>query len=247
MRAAPTFHRDVRADLPRSTCSFVRYDRGVRTVLIALALLVAVGARDASSKPARMDRSEPEERAVPFEPCGSGKVWKSIETCLAKDGALRILYEAEGVKVVEVAFRPPSTNTRLSLYTLRERLWIRESLYAAGSTNNALLGVTAFASPLGLGVRVDMGQTYRTSVSFNEGSARGVVRRVTSTVCVPGAWLCRAVMTSCDTYVRGHLVWMFHGAITWHASLGLRLQGDTTRAGGMCTPPRMMLDGEERD
>jgi hypothetical protein len=54
-------------------------------------------------------------------------------------------------------------------------------------------------------------------------------------------------MTSCDTYMHGRLAWTFHGAVTWHPSLGLRLQGDTTRAGGMCMPTRTMLDNEERD
>jgi hypothetical protein len=225
----------------RSLGSVVRYDPDVRTALVAIALLGVLGT-PSWAKPARMDMLERDE---PIEPCGSGKTWKAIEGCLSKDGALRLLYEAEGVKVVEVAFRPPATSTRLSLYTLREKKWFRGGLYAAAGPNNEMLGVAAFTSPIGVGVRIDMGHTMRTSVSFNEASMRGLIRRVTSTVCVPGAWSCRTVMTSCDTYVRGRLLWSFHGAVTWHASLGLRLSGDTTLVGGACVPPRTMLDSED--
>jgi hypothetical protein len=187
------------------------------------------------------------ERDEPIEPCGSGKTWKAIETCLAKQGTANVLYESNGVKVVEVAFRAPATSTRISLYTLRDKSWFRASLYASATPTNELLGVTAFPSPLGVGVRLDLGQTLRSTVNFSDGSMRGVIRRVTSTICVPDAWLCRAVVTSCDTYVRGRLVWSFHGEVTWHPSLGLRLQGDTARTGGMCVPPRTMLDAEATD
>jgi hypothetical protein len=229
----------------------VRYDPDVRTVLVAVALLIAAGTREASSRPARNRDFDLLERDEPIDPCGSGKTWKIIETCLGKQGTTKVLYEAEGVKVVELAYRAPATSTRLSLYSQRDpqrdKSWFRGSLYASGNPSNAMLGVTAFTTPLGVGLRVDMGNTMRTMVSFNDGVTRGVVRRITSTICVPGTWLCRAVMTSCDTYVRGRLVWTFHGSVTWHASLGLRLQGDTTRAGGMCTAPKTMIDDEDRD
>jgi hypothetical protein len=229
--------------------TLVRYDRGVRTVLLALALVAVAGTHDASSRPARMDQvgAQAPISIKPVEPCGSDKVWKRIETCLAKAGAPRILYQAEGVKVVEVPYRTPSKSTRLSLYTLIERTWVRGNLYAVTSPNNELLGVAAFSSPLGVGVRIDMGQTVRTTIALNDGSPRGLVRLITSTICVPGTWQCRGVMTACDTYVRGRLVWTFHGAISWHPSLGVRLEGDTTRVGGSCVPPLALVDRKERN
>ena len=219
----------------------MRYDRDVRTVLVALALLAAFGAREASSKPSRHDM-DMLERSEPVEPCEQGKTWKAIETCLGKQGTLTVIYETEGVKVVQVAFRAPSTATRLGLYTQREKSWYRAGLYASTSPSNELLGVRAFTSPLGMGVRIDMGQSMRSNISFDQTtSTRGLVRRVTSTICVPGAWQCRAVLTSCDAYIHGRLLWTFQGSVMWHASLGLRLQGDVTRAGGLCMPPRTMI------
>jgi hypothetical protein len=232
----------------RSLGFVVRYDPDVRTVLIGLALLAAGGTRDASSRPARSPKEmDMLERDEPVEPCGTAKKWKAIETCLAKQGTPTVKYETDGMKVVELSFRAPATSTRLVLYTGREGGWVRGSLFAMTSPNNVLLGMTSFASPLGAGVRIDMGQTMQTVISFNEGSTRGVLRRVTTTVCVPTAWQCRAVLTSCDAYAHGRLVWTFHGSVVWHPSLGLRLQGDPTRAGGICTPPRQMLDSEEAD
>lgn len=229
----------------RSLGSFVRYDRDVRPVLLALALIAVLGAygtREAAGKPARMDM-DMLERSEPVQPCEQGKTWKVIETCLGKEGTLKILYETEGVKVVQVAFRAPSTATRLGLYTQREQRWYRAGLFASTSPSNELLGVRAFTSPLGMGVRIDLGQSLRTNVSFDHATrSRGLVRRITSTVCVPSTWQCRAVVTSCEAYVRGRLLWTFQGAVMWHASLGLRLQGDVTRAGSLCMPPRTMID-----
>lgn len=229
----------------RSLGSFVRYDRDVRTVLVALVLLAAFGTREASSRRSPMDL-DMLERSDPVEPCSQGKTWKVIETCLGKQGSLKVIYETEGVKVVQVAFRAPSTATRLGLYTQREQSWVRAALHASTSPSHELLGVRAFTSPLGIGVRIDLGQTMRSNVSFDQAtSIRGLVRRVTSTVCVPGAWQCRAVVTSCEAYVHGRLLWTFQGSLLWHASLGLRLQGDVTRAGSLCMPPRTMIDNGE--
>jgi hypothetical protein len=226
----------------------VRYDSGVRTVLVGLGFLAALatfGAREASSKPSRLNDMDILERDDPVEPCDRGKTWKVVEKCLGKQGTTKVLYESEGVKVVQVA-SVPSTSTRISLYTQREQTWFRGSLYVSTNPSFELLGVRPFTSPLGIGVRIDVGQTLRSMISFDQStSTRGLVRRVTSTVCVPSTWQCRAVMTSCDAYVHGRLLWTFQGAVMWHASLGLRLQGDATRAGGLCMPPRTMLDNED--
>jgi hypothetical protein len=226
----------------------VRYDPDVRTALVAFGLLAVLGAGTAWSKrppPRDMDLLE---RDDPPEPCEQGKKWPAIEKCLGKDGATKILYESEGVKVVQVIFRAPSTSTRLSLYTQRDQTWFRGGMYVSTTPSVELLGIGAFTSPLGNGVRIDVGQTMRSNVSFDGmSSSRGLVRRITSTVCVPGGWQCRSVVTSCGAYVHGRLLWTFQGSLAWHASLGLRLKGDASRAGGLCTPPRTMLDDEDAE
>jgi len=164
----------------RSQRSFVRYDPDVRTALVALGFLTVLGTGTAWSKrppPREMDLLEEE----PVEPCGTGKTWKAIETCLGKDGATKILYETEGVKVVQVTFRPPSTSTRLSLYTLREKKWFRGSMYVSTNPTLELLGIGAFASPLGAGVRIDVGQTMRSNVSADRmTTTRALIRRARS-------------------------------------------------------------------
>jgi hypothetical protein len=40
-------------------------------------------------------------------------------------------------------------------------------------------------------------------------------------------------------------LWTFRGELYWHAAQGLRLRGDTTRAGGQCMPPKFMIDVDE--
>lgn len=179
-------------------------------------------------------------------PCERAATWKRVESCLGKSGAVSTVYQTDGVKIVRVAHRPPAVGAQLILYTQRGKTWQRGglSMFTNGSTE--LIGVTPHTTPHGAGVRVDIGSTITTTISTGTSSSRGILRRVFTSVCWPGAWTCRSVMTSCEAYVRGRVFWAFRGELLWHATLGLRLRGSAALAGGPCTPMTAMLLDESQ-
>lgn len=181
-------------------------------------------------------------RRVRFsDPCEGAATWKRVESCLGKRGTLSMVYQSDGVKVVRLAHRPPAIGAQLILYTQRDENWQRGGLSTFTNSSTELIGVTPHTTPYGAGIRVDIGTTISTTISTGASSSRGILRRVFTSVCWPGAWTCRSVMTSCEAYVRGRVFWAFRGELVWHATLGLRLRGSSLLAGGGCTPVKSML------
>lgn len=175
------------------------------------------------------------------DPCEAAATWKRVEACLGKRGTLSTVYQTDGVKLVRLANRPPAVGAQLILYKQRDKTWQRGdlSMFTNGSTE--LIGVAPHTTPHGEGLRVDIGSTITTTISMGAASSRGILRRVFTSVCWPGAWTCRSVMTSCEAYVRGRVFWAFRGELVWHATLGLRLRGSSALAGGGCTPVKSLL------
>jgi hypothetical protein len=183
----------------------------------------------------------------PPDPCGTGKTWKQVAACLKKQGGAKIVYDTPTAKVVQIPFGGGTDASRLWLFIQTEKgPWIRASYSGYTNPQTELLGVTPYTAEVAAGLRVDIGNTVRTSFSSEQGAVtRGILRRVNTTVCLPTGWICRTITTACDAYVHGHLLWSFQAQIVWKAASGLRLRVDTSHAGGMCTPAKSMIDKSE--
>jgi hypothetical protein len=230
----------------------VRYDPYVRG-LACLLVIAATGV--ASAHPAPHMRRPPPNRddlldmpaVEPPDPCGTGKTWKQIDTCLKKQGDAKIVYDTPAAKVVQIPFGGGTAASRLWLFIQTEKgPWIRASYTGYTNPQTELLGIAAYSAEVGAGLRVDIGNTARTSFSIDQGAvARGILRRVNTTVCLPTGWVCRTITTACDAYVQGHLLWSFQAELVWKPAIGLRLHVDTSHAGGMCMPLKSMIDETE--
>jgi hypothetical protein len=237
----------------------VRYDRDVRALVLAFAVsCVAATSGVAHARPAGRDDDrilDPFHRRAkraplpPPDPCTQGKTWNAVAACLRKQTTLEVLYDADPVKIVRMAPRAPSPFGQLLMYTRREKRWVRSGFYVMSSSPQQDVRISKFPTPLGDGVRIDTASFVRSVFSPGKGisASRGLVQRVSSMVCTPSTWSCRSALTSCDAYTRGRLLWTFRGELYWHPSLGLRLRGDTSGAGGQCQPPRFMIDVDETE
>lgn len=229
----------------------VRYDRDVRALVLAFAVsCVAATSLAHARRPPRDVDLDPfgkrSTQAAP-EPCTQGKTWNAVLACLNKQAAPEILYDTEVVKIVRLSPKPPAKVGMLQMFTRREKLWVRSGFYQASFSERDQIQIAAFPTPTGDGVRVDTSSAFPSVFSPGPGAtaARGLVQRTTSMVCAPTTWSCRTVLTSCDAYLRGRLVWTFRGELYWHPSLGVRLRGDGSRAGGQCQPPKYMMDPDD--
>jgi hypothetical protein len=215
----------------------------VRAILVGL--LVAVAAQSAAAKPRARD-IDFFDGEVPPRPCTRARTWPDAKRCLDKLGTTSVLHDTDTAKVV--TFVPKGTTATVQqvlLYANVEGAWIRTGFSGTKTPTNELLRVDKATTPNGDGVRIDMGTSLRTNLTLQKfgGSVRGILRRTFSQVCVPTTWSCRSFMTACEAYVHGKVYWTFHGEIVWHPTLGIRMRGETTAAGGNCKPsPKMLVD-----
>jgi len=211
----------------------------VRTLL---ALAIVIGAASAA------DAKKPRARDVDFmefgdeapEPCGRGKTWDVVRKCLEKASTVTLVHQSDVVKIVALEDKKTKTNfKRVVMYTKRDKEFVRAPTFSAVSSDtNEILGISdKFKTSLGDAVRVDVGQTSRTSFSIASGTVtRGILRRTFTTVCMPNTWNCMTLMTRCEAIAAGRTYWMFHGEPTWHPTLGLRMYGSLAATGGVCKP-----------
>lgn len=217
-------------------------------VRVALAIMIAIAAFGvAESKPRLRDLEPFDGDDFDVEPCGNGKTWAVVERCMKKQGNLALLHQTETVRIVRITSVSSPAFSRLHLYTKTTTGWVRGNLNASTNATVELLGVSMFHAPGGDGIQLAFGSITRQSVSLDQTSAtkRAVVRRVTTHVCLPDGWSCRAMVTDCEVYVDGKAYWTFHGEMFWHPSLGLRIRGSAENAGTICKPPRaFLIEGE---
>lgn len=232
-------------EIARSSTGFVRYDRDVRWVLALV--LVAVVPPAASGKPRLREMDFLDD--APPTPCVRAKTWPVAKKCLDKIGTTTVIFATDVAKVVSVVAKHSSTPTvkHVLLYAKVEAGWLRTGFSGSMTPTNELLRVDKLATPNGDGLRLDFGTSVRTSFTLqpSSGIVRGVLRRTFSTVCVPSTWSCRSLMTTCEAYVQGKVYWTFHGEVVWHPTLGARMRGETTAAGGVCNPPKTSLVDED--
>lgn len=216
----------------------MRYDPDVRRLVVVACILGTAVAADARR------RREFDPGDFPVEPCGSGKTWPIVKKCLDKTGSIEIIHQTDKTRTITITPKHSTNGSgkRVLLYAQNATGWSRTSLSMFPATS-ADLRVDKFTVPTGDAVRVDMVSTSRTSFTLTPSttSVRGVLRRTFTTVCIPGNWECRTLMTSCEAYVRGKAYWSFHGELVWHASLGLRMRGGRTAAGGLCKPSESLM------
>lgn len=183
---------------------------------------------------------------APPTPCPRAKTWPRAKKCLDKLGTTTVIYATDVAKVVSIGAKGGANPgfKQLLLYAKVEGAWIRTSFNSSVTPTNELLRVDKVATPNGDAVRIDIGTSARTSFVLQplSGSVPGVLRRTFTSVCVPSTWACRSLMTTCEAYVDGKVYWTFHGEVIWHPTLGARMRGETTAAGGVCNPPRSALD-----
>lgn len=181
-------------------------------------------------------------------PCARAKTWPDAKRCLNKAGTMNLIYETDTAKVVTLVQKGSNGAVKeVLLYAKVESGWIRTGFSGSITATNELLRVEKLATPNGDGVRIDTGTSARTSFVLQpfSGSVRGVLRRTFSSVCVPTTWSCRSLMTVCEAYVHGKVYWTFHGEVVWHPTLGIRVRGDTSAAGGTCKPSPTVLVNED--
>lgn len=231
--------------IARSPVSFVRYDPDVRlSLVVVLILLFGAGAADAKR---RREIDVFGEREPP-RPCARAKTWSFAKKCLDKAGTTNVVYQTDTAKVVTFVLKGARSDAgkQVVFFSLVEAAWVRTDLGVTLSPTTELLHAGAFSTPTGDAVRVDTGVTMHTTFALGSaGVVEGVTRRTFAAVCMPSQSSCWQMMTSCEAYVHGRVFWTFHSEIVWHPSLGLRLRGATTAAGGLCTPSKSMMIDEE--
>lgn len=211
----------------------------MRTVLALSLVIGAVSAADAR-KPAIRDRDLDfmDFNDAP-EPCARGKTWDVVRKCLEKTNKLTMIHQTDVVKVVAMEDKKNKSNfKRVVMYAKRDKDFVRTPLSAVSSESNEVLSVTTdFKTPHGDAVRIDVGQTARSSFGIASGTVtRGILRRTFTTVCIPSNWSCVTLMTRCEAIAAGRTYYMFHGEPTWHPTLGLRMRGSLGATGGVCKP-----------
>ncbi len=210
-------------------------------------VLVVATATVASAKPRPRDMDLFD--AIPPPPCGRAKTWPLAKRCLDKTGTTAVIYETDDAKVITVAAKGAGTAgfKQILLYAKVADGWMRTSFSGSVGPHNELIRVDKVVTPNGDGVRIDLGTSVRSNFTLQplSGSVRGVLRRTFTQVCLPSTWGCRSLMTECEAYVHGKVYWAFHGEIVWHPSLGVRMRGATTAAGGICKPAAAQLVNED--
>lgn len=221
----------------------MRYDRAVRSLLALV--IVACAASAVESKP-RLRDIDFFDGTEAVEPCGRGKTWPVVQKCLGKTGKIDVMYQTDRVKLITVTTLGRSPTIRALLYTRADTDWTRGNLSAFFTSGKDSLRVEPFTTPVGEGVRIDIGKTSRTMISLDSlASQRGIIRTTFAHVCLPPSYSCRSLMIHCEAYVRGKVYWSWRGEPVWHASLGLRIRGSRTATGGVCSPPpSMIIDGD---
>lgn len=211
----------------------------VRTALALAIVIGAVSAADAR-KPRSRDVDLLEFGDEAPEPCSRGKTWDIVRKCLEKTNIVTLMHQNEVVKIVALEDKKSKTNfKRVVMYTRRDKEFMRATTFSVVSSDtNEILGIVDnFKTALGDAVRVDVGQTSRTSFTIASGTVtRGILRRTFTTVCMPNTWNCITLMTRCEAIAAGRTYFMFHGDPTWHPTLGLRMVGSLAATGGVCKP-----------
>lgn len=211
----------------------------VRTALALAIVIGAVSAADAR-KPRARDMDFIELGESPPEPCSRGKTWDVVRKCLEKTSTVTLMHQSDVVRLVALEDKKTKPNfKRVVMYTKRDSQFVRvQSFSTVLSETNEILGIADnFNTALGDAVRVDVGQTSRTSFATASGTVtRGILRRTFTTVCMPNNWNCMTLMTRCEAIAAGRTYFMFHGEPTWHPTLGLRMYGSLAASGGACKP-----------
>lgn len=212
--------------------------------LVALAFLVLTSATAHAKKPVLRERHVFDRE--PPTACATGKTWPLVMRCLTKTykphkATVAVVFDNPTLKVVTATFADDVRE--LVVYTqVNAQSWHRTSLTVRANRLGDIVGVEAFPTPHGESVRIDAGTSVRTSFLIAPGAAvRGVVRRRTSHVCMPGSLSCRSLVTTCEAYAHGKVYWLFHGELVWHATLGLRMRGNGDLGGSVCAPLRSLL------
>ena len=168
--------------------------------------------------------------------CSHAPSWDGVEKCLKKLGKPTVVRDMLGGKLVQLV--QPSGDegfdTGLSLFVPRGNQWKLGGLYEA-SGQYELLAAVPLTVQKHTGFRIDIGELLRTSVSLDNVTATPAVFAMHRVLlCGGDDWHCANVVVGCDVFVRGGVMWSFHGTLSISDNQ-VRVTGDRKLAGAMCS------------
>jgi hypothetical protein len=190
-------------------------------------------------------RMRPARVLTPEEICDRNKSWARLVACLKKGGnSVSMLYDVAGARVVAVKGNPSYGSASVYIYAQKSGRWQRMSGYFSTSPTSEMLGFSRLKN--GNGYRLEQGAIDRTSAFIGQvlpgrdpTRVAVTVRRTLTSICLDNG-SCQTLVTSCDGLVDGNARWSFratllidHGAV--------RISGDKTYAGPVCTPAASQL------
>lgn len=178
-------------------------------------------------------------RLVIMEPtiamrCPRAPTWEAMDKCVRNFGRPTTLKDQPDLKILAVASpSTPSYGLGIFLFLRKDKAWILGGMQEGDRLD--LLSAAPITLNRHAGYRLEIGQTLRTSVMQDDGTATpGIVRYLRTLYCSGDNYNCTQVISLCEVFVGGKVTQLFRGTISVKDQNLLEVDGDRSRAGTSC-------------